>query len=212
MRPDDIPPARGTNALIAACLLVVAIVFLLPGFGLIFYDGLATAFSQLSSIHAFALVGLALIAVAIRLLTIPQRAGAQVFFDEQGFVLRLRHFFRKTREHKLDWSEIEEMKLVEVPRGGDILAFRLSYNSAIARGLIQPTTREDAPRALVRREVRLPLKLCGVSINEAVDRFSASAEHAGADLVEQSSFNTVIYVRKVWRVVWKTTARPDNRA
>ena len=94
------------------------------------------------------------------------------------------------------------MRLVEAPRGGDILAFRQSHGAAVRAGLIQPTTREDAAKVLVRREIALPLRLVSVGIDDAVARFHASADGAGAKLVAQSSFNVVVFVRKVWSVTW----------
>jgi len=128
------------------------------------------------------------------------------FFDlellREGFVIGIQPILGPPRTFDLKWADIEEMRLVEAPRGGDILAFRQSHGAAVRAGLIQPTTREDAAKVLVRREIALPLRLVSVGIDDAVARFHASADGAGAKLVAQSSFNVVVFVRKVWSVTW----------
>jgi hypothetical protein len=200
--PEDIPSVRHLNALMAFCLMAVSLICWLPIFGTLYYDGFGKVLSWPSLFYWFLAIGTALVGLGIHLLVSRRRIGAEVRFDPTGFTIEVRNFFRRGFVRRLDWRDIEEVTLVEAPRGGDVLAFRLTHEAAVRERLIQPTTRADASKALVRREIGFPLRLAAVSIAEAVSRFRSSAEGAGATLVEQSSFNIVVFVRKVWRVMW----------
>ncbi len=200
--PADIPPARSTNLIVGIGLLLMAWVPLLPIYGTLRYDGIGYVLEWPLALYGFLAVGVLMLATAANLLLRPQRVGAEVAFHENGFTLAVRAFLRRDRRHSLAWADIENMTLIEAPRGGDLLAFRLTHAAGVREGLIQPTARAGASRTLARREVRLPLALLGVSISEAVTRFHASAEVAGAQLVVRSSFNVLIFVRKLWSVEW----------
>ncbi len=204
MKPEDIPPARGINVIIGVCLLALSLIPLLPIARTLQYDGFGDIPDWPPLFFGFAAVGFPMVFLGARLLFSRQRVGAEVAFEDGGFVQEVRLFLRRDRRHRVQWVDIEEIKLVDAPRGGDVLAFRLTHAAAVREGLIQPTTHENASKQLVRREISLPLKLCGVSIDEAVSRFKASAEQAGAVLVAKASFNAVIYARKIWSVEWRS--------
>lgn len=149
----------------------------------------------------FATIALSLAGVAVWLFR-KKPAGAETAFHDGGFTLRVQSLLLNKRVYQLEWREIEEVKLVEAPRGGDVLSFRLTYDAAIREGLIEPTTREDAAKMLLRREVAFPIKLTKTGTADATARFTLSAENAGARLAEQASFNVVVFARRVWSVEW----------
>lgn len=198
--PEDIPPARNVNKLVGIGLLLLAWVPLLPIYGALRYDGIEHVFDWPAPLYGFLALGLLMVGTALSLLFRPQRVGAEVFFKPGGFDVEVRAFLRRTRSHRVAWEDVEEVVLVEAPRGGDLLAFRLNHEAALRAGLIRASTRPDAPKALVRREVRLPVKLTGVTIETALSRFESSARLSGFRLVRAFSLNLVVYVRKVWRV------------
>ena len=148
----------------AFALLAVSLFCWLPIFATLYYDGFRAVVEWPPLFQWFLVLGLLLVGLALQLVFSKQRVGAEVHFHQGGFTLTVRHFFRRRWEHKVDWTDIEEMKLVEAPRGGDVLAFRLTYDASIREGVIQPTTRADAAKVLVGREISLPLKLTVVSI------------------------------------------------
>lgn len=172
----------------------------MPVYGTLKYDGFRKILEWPSIFYWFGAIGGAFLLLGCRLLLLPQRVGAEVSFENGGFTLQVRRFFRRDINSRLLWAEIEEMKLVEAPRGGDYVSFRLNYDAAVKHGLIQPTTRHNASKKLVKREIPFPPRLSGVSAKEAVARFHASAEQAGAKLVETQSLNVVVFERKVWAV------------
>ena len=186
------------------CVLVLSLVILLPIYGTLYFDGLSHVLKWPAMFYCFLVVGLALVGVAIWLIR-AKPAGAAATFNRGGFTLSVQQFFRRKRISRLDWRDIEEVKLLEVPRGGDVLAFRLTYDAAIREGLIKATTREDASKKLVRREVQFPIKLSRAGNKDAVARFTRSAENAGARLVKQTSLNVVVYARYIWSVEWPTS-------
>ena len=198
--PEDIPPARNVNKLVGIGLLLLAWIPLLPIYGTLRHDGIGDVFDWPAIFYGMLAVALLMVGAALNLLFSPQRVGAEVFFKPGGFDVEVRAFFRRTRTHRVAWEDVDEVVLVEAPRGGDLLAFRLNHEAAIREGLIQPSTRPDAPKALVRREVRLPAKLTGVSLDTARSRFENSAAQSGFRLVRAFSLNLLVYVRKVWRV------------
>lgn len=202
VKPDDILPQRGINLIVGIGVLLVAVFILLPVYSALRYDGIGSVFGWPFSLHVFMALGLAMLATATNLLFRPQRVGAEVAFHDDGFTIQVRRYLLRDRRHRLAWTDIETMTQVEAPRSSDLLVFRLTHDAAIREKLIQPTTRPDAPRSLARREVKLPLLLAALSTPDAVQRFQASAEGAGARLVEQSGFNVVIFVRKIWSVEW----------
>lgn len=69
--------------------------------------------------------------LGLRFLLTPQGVGAEVAFHDDGFTLRMRAFLRRDRCHRLTWTDIEEVTLIEAPRGSDLLAFRLTPEAAI---------------------------------------------------------------------------------
>ena len=188
------------NLFLAFFLVFLAAIALLPVYGTLKYDGIADILDWPWIFYVFLAVGLTLAFLALRLLFTRQRVGAEIAFHEGGFDLDVRRFFRRDLKYRLAWSEIEEMKLVKAPRGGDYIAFRLSHKAAVDHGLIEPTTRHNASKKLVKREIPFPPKLSGVSANEAITRFHASAVQAGVKLVETASLNVVVFERKVWSV------------
>lgn len=200
--PDDILPQRGINLIVGIAILLIAWVPLLPVYGALRYDGIESVFDWPSSLYGFLAVGVVMVGTAANLLFRPQRVGAEVAFHDDGFTIAVRRYLLRDRRHRLAWTDIETMTQVEAPRASDLLVFRLTHEAAVREGLIQPTTRPDAPRSPARREVKLPLKLAAVSTPDAVQRFQASAEGAGARLVEQSDFNIVVFVRRIWSVEW----------
>jgi hypothetical protein len=198
--PEDIPPARNVNKLLGIGLLLLSAIPLLPIYGTLRYDGIGHVFNWPAMFYGMLAVGVLMMGTALNLLFRPQHVGAEVFFRPGGFDVEVRAFFLRTRSHRVAWEDVEKVVLVEAPRGGDLLAFRLTYEAAIREGLIRPSTRPDAPKALVRREVRLPVKLTGVSIQTALSRFESSVTQSGFRLVRDFSLNLLVYVRKVWRV------------
>ena len=207
--PQDIPAARGVNILIGLCLLILGAFVLLPIFGTLRYDGFGDVLDWPTLFYAFLAIGITLAFLGCRLLIKPQRVGAEVLFHKCGFTVNVRRFLQRDISHRLSWSEIEEIKQVEVPRGGDYLSFRLSHDAAVQHGLIQPTTRHNASRKLVKREIPFPPKLSAVSSKEAVARFQASAAQAGAKLVEAQSLNLVVFERRVWTVQHALSTTPN---
>ncbi|MEO9827462.1 MAG: hypothetical protein ABJF50_23900 [Paracoccaceae bacterium] len=179
---------------------MLALVFLLPVFGTLYYDGFRNIPKWHPLFWGLSAVGLATVFCGFRILVRPQRVGGNVSFKDGGFDINVRSFFRADQQHSLVWEDIESVKLIVAPRGGDVLAFRLSPSAAVAKGLIQPSTRFNASKKLVKREIALPMNLCNVGVNEAFRRFEASANHAGAKLVAASAFNAVIIQHKVWAV------------
>lgn len=184
------------NVIVAGCVLFLSLIFWLP-----IYDGFAKILDWPTMSYWFLAIALVLTGFALWLLR-TKPAGAEAVFHEGGFTLNVQQLLLKRRYHRLNWRDIEEVKLVEAPRGGDFIAFRLGVEAAVREGLIQPATREDAAKALVRREVNFPVKLSKVGPKDAAARFKASAEQAGARLVEKTSFNVVVYVRIIWSVEW----------
>ncbi len=172
----------------------------MPIYGTLKYDGFGNILHWPSLFYWFAGIGGGLLLLGCRLLILPQRVGAEVSFETDGFILRVRRFFRQDIDIRLTWFEIEEMKLVEAPRGGDYVSFRLTYDAAVKHALIEPTTRYTASKRLVKREIPFPPRLSGVSATEAVARFHTSAKQAGVKLAETQSLNVVVFVRKVWSV------------
>ncbi|MEM8802864.1 MAG: hypothetical protein AAGF55_10055 [Pseudomonadota bacterium] len=189
------------NVIVAGCVLFLSLIFWLPIYGTLYYDGFAKVLDWPTMFYWFLAIALVLTGFALWLLR-TKPAGAEAVFHEGGFTLNVQQLLQKRRYHRLNWRDIEEVKLVEAPRGGDFIAFRLRVEAAVREGLIQPTTREDAAKALVRREVNFPVKLSKVGPKDAAARFKASAEQAGASLVEQTSFNVVVFARIIWSVEW----------
>lgn len=175
---------------------------LLPIYGTLRYDGIGDVFDWHPVLYALLFVGVLMVATAVSLLTRPQRVGAEVSFTPGGFDMKVRMFLRRDRRYQLAWKDVEEMVLVEAPRGSDVLSFRLTHDAAVREGLIRPSTRADAPRYLVKREIVLPTRLTGIPIPEAVERFHASAALSGARLAERSSLNLLVLVRRVWAIEW----------
>ena len=200
--PENIRPAKGLDGIFAVFLMVVGGFLLLPVVATLFFDGVRRVTEWPAVLYGCAALGLLLVWGAQRVFARRTKTGAWVDFYREGFVIGIQPILGPLRIYDLKWADIEEMRLVEAPRGGDILAFRQSHGAAVRAGLIQPTTREDAAKVLVRREIALPLRLVSVGIDDAVARFHASADGAGAKLVAQSSFNVVVFVRKVWSVTW----------
>lgn len=201
MIPEDITPARHVHLLLGVCFLGAAVIPAIPIYGTLKYDGFGDILDWPSVFYWFAAFLVLFVGLGLKLLFSPQRVGAEVSFEEGGFALEVRRFFLRDQSYRLDWSEIEEMKAVEAPRGGDAVSFRLSPDAALKHGLIKPTTR-TASKKLVKREVALPISLSAVTVDEAIKRFHASAELAGAKLVEQKSFNVLVVSRKIWSVEW----------
>lgn len=188
------------NKFLGVCLLGLSLVPFLPVYGALYYDGVGDILDWPWIFYAFLAIGVTLAFFGFRLLFTSQRVGAEASFDQDGFTVAVRRFLQRDINKHLLWSEIEEMKLVKAPRGGDYLSFRLSHDAAVHHGLIEPTTRQTASKKLVKREVPFPPKLSGVSAEEAVARFQASAKVAGMKLTEVASLNLVIFERKVWKV------------
>lgn len=199
--PEDILPARGVNLLLGLCFLGLAGIPGIPIYGTLKYDGFGDILDWPSVFYWFAAFLILFVGLGLKLLFSPQRVGAEVSFHEDGFAFEVRRFLLRDQSYRLAWSDIEEMKAVEAPRGGDAVSFRLSQEAALKHGLVKPTTR-IASKKLVKCEVALPISLSAVTIDEAIKRFQASAEHAGAKLVEQKSFNILVVSRKIWSVEW----------
>ncbi len=197
--PEDIPPARGANLFVGACLLGLAVIPAIPILGFLRHGELIDILNWPPLLYWFLGFAILLIGVGLTLILTPQRVGAEVSFEDGGFVLEVRRFFRRDQVHRIAWPDIEEMKVIEAPRRGDFVSFRLTGHAAVEHGLIKPTTRSAAP---VDPSVALPIGLTDVSVKEAIERFHASADHAGAKLAEHAALDAVILVRKVWSVEW----------
>lgn len=188
------------KGIVGCCLIILAVFLLLPVFTVLFYDGFGKIPQWPGVFFILAASGVFLIGLGGWVLFSHKRVGAEVFFETGGFRLELRSLFRRERSYSLTWSDIESVKLIVAPRGGDLLAFRLTPAAAVKHGLILPSTRYTASKKLVKREVSMSINLCSVSLDEAFKRFEASAHEAGAKLVAASSFNAFIFQHKVWTV------------
>ena len=200
MTPEDISAARGVNVLLGVCLIVMGLFFLLPVFATLYYDGIGKVPDWSLLFWGFLAFGGGMTCLGVWLLRGPQRVGAEVSFKKDGFDIGVRSFFRGDQQHSVAWSDIESVKMIIAPRGGDVLAFRLFPNAAVTKGLIQPTTRFNASTKLVKREISLPINLSNVTIHEAFKRFEASSNQAGAKFVKSTSFNALVIQHKVWDV------------
>ena len=197
--PEDIPPAKYVSLFLGVCLMLGSAIAFAPVYFSLRFDGMAKIPDWSGSLWSFFLVGGVLFGLGAWFLFSPKRAGAQAKFHEGGFTLRVRMYLGKERLHRIDWTDVEEMTLAEAPSGQDVITFLMTRDAAMREGLIQPTMKSEAVAA---RTVTFPIRLAFLTASDAADRFIASAEHAGARLVEKSGFNVVVVVRKVWAVEW----------
>ncbi|MDJ0639646.1 MAG: hypothetical protein QNJ20_12470 [Paracoccaceae bacterium] len=193
MIPEDIAAAKYVNVILGVLLLIGAALPLWIVGTAIYYDGIASVFGWPVVFWVMSAIGGVLVFFGLRLLLAQQRVGANVRFSETGFDVSVRQYLRRPKAYLLTWRDIEEMRLIEAPRGGDVLAFRLTPDAA---------EREGVAGYPHRGEATLPLGLCEPSISDVVSRFESSAKAAGAELELLSSFNVVVLVRKVWAVRW----------
>ena len=197
--PEDIPPAKYVSVFVGVCLILASVLAWAPVFLAIYYDGFAKIANWSGALWGFFLFACVMFGLGVWMLFWPHRPGARAVFHEGGFTLRIRSLFRKERYHRIDWTDVEEMTVLEAPRQQDTIGFRLTREAALREGLIQPTTR---PPAVAARTLSFPIALALLNTSDAADRFIASAEQAGARLVETSGFNVVVFVRKIWKVTW----------
>lgn len=199
MIPEDIPPAKYVSVFVGVCLILGSVLAWAPVFFAIYYDGFARIANWSGALWGFFLFASVMFGLGVWLLFWPHRPGARAVFHEGGFTLRIRGLFRKERCHRIDWADVEEMTVLEAPRQQDAITFLLSREAALREGLIQPTTK---PPAVAARTLSFPIALALLNASDAADRFIASAQHAGARLVETSGFNVVVFVRRIWKVTW----------
>ena len=114
-----------------------------------------------------------------------RRVFAEVSFHDGGFTLRVNPLLGARRTHMLAWTDIEQVVRRIHQRRAALLVFRLTHPAAVRIGLIQPTTREDAPTFLVQRSVTLPLTFLETTADETMTRFRKSANLSGVTLEEK---------------------------
>ncbi len=199
MIPEDIPPAKYVSVFLGVCLLMASVMAFSPIYFSLYYDGFAKVPNWPGTLWGFFLTGCVFFGLGAWFAFTPRRPGAQAAFHDGGFTLRLRMYLGLERRHCIDWTDVEEMTLLEAPSGQDVITFLLTRDAALRNGMIQPTTKTAAVAA---RTVTFPIRLALLTASDAADRFIASAEQAGARLVPTSDFNALVVVRKVWRVAW----------
>ncbi len=202
--PDPIGPASGLNRIGAALVLVMAGLPLYLGTDLFLMllrdDGAGSGRFPTLLVLILISVGLLLVALAVWLWFRPTRRGLWVTFRPLGFSVILRTIWGREKTHRIDWADVEEMKLVVVPRGGAKLGFRLTHPAAVEAGLVQPTTRTDALKFLVPRSITLPVALSDLGQDAFVARFIASAEASGFRIEKVSSRELIVWTMATWTV------------
>ena len=202
--PEPIGPARSLNRIGAVASTILAALPLYMGIDvlrLLLRDG-ALEYGLFPFAFPLILIaiGAAIAGFGIRLWFKPTRRGLWVTFRPGGFSVRLRTIFGREKSCEIDWSDVEEMKLVEAPRSGAHLGFRLSHPAAVEAGLIQATTRADAAKILVPRSVTLPVSLSGLGRDDFVARFIASGEASGFRIEKASWREYIIKTVTTWTV------------
>ena len=174
-RPDLIPepigPARSLNRIGAVASMILAALPLYMGIDLLrllLRDGaLEYGLFPIAFPLILIAIGAALVGFGLWLWFKPTWRGLWVTFRPGGFSVRLRTIFGREKSYEIDWSDVEEMKLVVAPRAGAYLGFQLSHPAAVEAGLIQTTTRADAAKILVPRSVTLPVPSSTVTSEKA---------------------------------------------
>jgi hypothetical protein len=207
-RPDLIPepigPARSLNRIGAAASTILAALPLYMGIDLLrllLRDGaLEYGLFPIAFPLILIAIGAALVGFGLWLWFKPTWRGLWVTFRPGGFSVRLLTIFGREKSYEIDWSDVEEMKLVVAPRAGAYLGFQLSHPAAVEAGLIQTTTRADAAKILVPRSVTLPVALAGLGKDDFLARFIASGEASGFRIEKASWREYLIKTVTTWAV------------
>jgi hypothetical protein len=175
--PKDIGPARGINLLLAACLLALAVLPAWPVAMALYHDGLFSFLDWPSLFNWFSLAAAVLGGSGLCLIFTPQRVGGDITFHQGGFTVRLRQFFRKDQDHRLDWANLATVEPFELGRQTGITI-----------------------RVHDGEKLDIPTRLLNAAQAEVFNRLRASAEGSGFRLDKTGGHNLLVSERQVFTV------------
>lgn len=147
-------------------------------------------------------VALALFALAWWIWRRPPAARAILAFNDDGFFLDVATMFNHF-EHDVLWSDLREIRFVKGGYGVRILEFLLTHEASVRLGLVQPTTRDNAPDLLVGRKVSVPLAVLELGGSDVIGAMTEAADKAGFEIARKGWREYLIMSYEIFGVTQK---------